>query len=363
MSRRYLITGAQGLVGRYLTARILDLERDAQVVGIGRSKRIDGFFTHAISLGGQHRRAPLPPELLASLDDRYRYRSLSLLDTATVRQVIDEIEPDCVFHLASALHSASDRDLFETNVEGTASLMNAISDAHARKALVILGSSASVYGEPVALPISESHPCEPDGMYGVTKLAAEHIARVKAARMGVAVVTARIFNVVAPGQAESHVCGRFAAQVASWAHRDSQVLDVGPLGATRDFVDARDVAAALLLVAQEGLAGQTYNVASGVETSIHFVLSELIRIAGLEGRVRFSPKGDRPAGVSRHAADTSRLASLGFVPAYPIATSLQDLLRYYRSMHPRAAANENGASPSHEPAPSVLQESAAVRAE
>ena len=64
MKRRYLITGAQGLVGRYLTARILELEKGAQVLGIGRSQRTDGFFTHAISIdGGQRYAIRITPHL------------------------------------------------------------------------------------------------------------------------------------------------------------------------------------------------------------------------------------------------------------------------------------------------------------
>src|SRR5205823_8387016 len=58
MTRRYLITGAQGLVGRYLTARILDMEPESEVVGIGRSANADGFFTHSIPTYAGQGRAP-----------------------------------------------------------------------------------------------------------------------------------------------------------------------------------------------------------------------------------------------------------------------------------------------------------------
>jgi nucleoside-diphosphate-sugar epimerase len=197
--------------------------------------------------------------------------------------------------------------------------------------LVVLGSSGSVYGDPASLPILESHHCNPADMYGLTKLAAEHIARVKA-RSGFAVVNARIFNVVGPGQAESHVCGRFAAQLASPASSRGAALDVGALDTTRDFIDVRDIATALLLLAQRGERGGTYNVASGRETPIHFILSELIRIAGLNGQVRIAPQSGRPAGVPRHFADVSRLRRLGFVPDHPLTASLEDVFHYYQGL-------------------------------
>src|SRR4051812_26388420 len=138
MMRRYLITGAQGLVGRYLTARILATQRDAEVIGIGRSSRVDGFFTHTIRAGGEPRPAPIPADLLAGFGERYRYRRLSLLETQALRDLVRDFRPDCIFHLASALHSAPERDLFGINVEGTASLMGAACDSP--ETLLVAGS-------------------------------------------------------------------------------------------------------------------------------------------------------------------------------------------------------------------------------
>ena len=279
-----------------MTAHILDVDKDAEVVGLGRSAR-------------------------DKEDERFRYERLSLLDTVVLRELIAELRPDCIFHLASALHAASERDLVETNVLGTLSLMKAVAVSDA---LVILGSSGSVYGHPASLPIRESEPCNPADMYGVTKLAAEQIARNQAAQSGFRLITARIFNVVGPGQSESHVCGRFAAQLAS----SPKVVETAALDTTRDFIDVRDVAAALLL-AQRGEAGGTYNLGSGRETPICFVLSELIRISGLTTAI--ATRNDLPRGVRRHVADVSRLQRLGFVPAYSLSESLHDLFRYHQA--------------------------------
>ena len=212
-----------------------------------------------------------------------------------------------------------------------------MTDAQQANALMILGSSGSVYGNPASLPILESHPCNPIDLYGLTKLAVEHLTRVKAARSGFSFVTARIFNVVGPGQAESHVCGRFAAQLASSASSGGAALNVGALHPTRDFIDVRDVASALLLLAQRGERGGAYNLASGREVPIQFTLSELLRISGLNGQVRIVPQGDRPAGVPRHFADVSRLKQLGFVPTYSLTESLEDLVRYYQGLPGRAS--------------------------
>jgi nucleoside-diphosphate-sugar epimerase len=107
------------------------------------------------------------------------------------------------------------------------------------------------------------------------------------------------------------------------------VLEAGALETTRDFIDIRDVAAALMLIAQRGERGGTYNLASGRETPIQLILSELIRISGLKVEIA---RKDLPAGVSRHFADVSRLEGLGFVPAYSIRESLHDLFRYHQEL-------------------------------
>ena len=74
MSNRFLITGAQGFLGRYLAARLLGAARDTEILGIGRSARRGDQFTHAIHFGAQRLAAPLPEELSrVDSDARYQY--------------------------------------------------------------------------------------------------------------------------------------------------------------------------------------------------------------------------------------------------------------------------------------------------
>lgn len=301
MKRRYLVTGAQGLAGRSLTARILSAEPDSEVLGIGRSRRLDGFGA------------------------RYQYEPVALHETQKLRALAREFQPQCVFHLAAALHSAAERDLLETNIAGTASLVDALDEV---RPLLVLGSSASVYGGTSALPVRESDPCTPATLYGVSKLAAEHVARVKASRSGVPMVVARIFNVIGPGQDDTHVCGRLARRLAALAGVPRPVLETGPLGATRDFIDVRDLARALLLLARRGEPGETYNVGSGRETRIRDLLAVLIRISGLDVQV---VEGNLvTAGVARQVAEVSRLVRLGFEVEVPLVQSLTDVFHSCR---------------------------------
>lgn len=302
--KRCLITGAQGFLGRHLVSRLLDAAPGAQILGLGRSLQ---------SAQGRWE------------EGRARYRQIDLLDTEALTREIRAFAPDCIFHLAAAHGTATERELFATNLEGTSSLLRAAEALP--EAVIVLGSSGGVYGAPLALPIAESQPCNPIDLYGVSKLAAEHLARVKAGQSGAFVIAARIFNVVGPGQPQSHVCGRLAAQLARLARAGGGTLEVGALEPTRDFLDVRDVASALLLLAERGDRGGIYNVASGREVSIEHALGELLRISGLSGEVRLVRQAGRPAGVLRHVADVTRLARLGFSPAISFERSLLDLYR------------------------------------
>ena len=326
---RYLITGAQGFVGRHLSDVILNNRADAEVLGLGRSPRWDDHLTHSITVRGTTVAARTPGYLRPLPDDRYRYEQIDLLNTRAVREVAVRFRPDAVIHLASGLRGDDWRKLVDTNVSCTASLLAAIGDASVRPSAVVLGSTGGVYGviAPEQLPVTEDAHCEPSETYSATKLCGEQIGRIQCADLGIRCVVARLFNIVGAGQSERHVCGRFASALAGMADQSDPVLQAGDLTTTRDYIDVRDAASALLLLAESGEG--VYNIGSGVETTTEAVLSTLSRIAGARGKLRVLQGAPVAAGVRRHAGSIRRLQSLGYVPAYILDQSLQDLFNYY----------------------------------
>jgi GDP-4-dehydro-6-deoxy-D-mannose reductase len=136
---------------------------------------------------------------------------------------------------------------------------------------------------------------------------------------------------------------------------NATVLEVGPLEPTRDFVDVRDVAAALALLARRGEPFGTYSVTSGRETAIQEIVSGLLRSLPPGADVRICRTQHR-AGVPRHVADISRLERLGFAPAHPLEQSLQDVVGYYRELQGRTgcAGYHDGENSSHAPPPNVV---------
>ena len=254
----HLVTGAQGYVGRYLSRELLDRYPDDTVVGVGRS-------------------APEGDAL-----ERYVYESADILDVARMSAVLHRFRPESIFHLAAAPHNATPAEITQANVLGTVSLLDAIVAIDGYRPRVVIGSSGAVYGalDDDQLPASESAPCLPVDIQGATKLAAEHLARIIGERHGVCVMLARIFNVYGPGQSE-------AAYRGPVQRPGDGEIRIGTLGATRDFIDVRDVATALTIIGERGACGEAYNVSSG-------------------------------PGVPRHYGDATRLRELGFVQRYRV---------------------------------------------
>jgi 3-dehydroquinate synthase len=333
MKRRILITGAQGFLGRYLSAHLLQTEPASEVLGLGRSPRLEDGFTHSIQWGETRLRAPLAEGLHTALQSpHYHYVSLDLMRQPELAGLLGEFQPDWIFHLASGLRDAPPDHLFRTNVEGTIYLIEAVREAGIDSPRLVLGSTGYLYGQvaPEALPIHENTPCTPIDLYGVSKLASENASHILARRYGIPAIWARIFNLVGPGQEERHFCGRLASQAAAIAARLlPPLIEVEPLTSTRDFLDVRDAAHALHVLAKEGSPGCTYNLASGIETPVEDVFHTILRQAGVSDSVEIEIRAARPADIPRYFADVTRLRELGFLPSRSLDESLADLLRYY----------------------------------
>ena len=334
MNDRVLITGGQGFVGRYLAARWLGGDPRTRVLCVGRSRRMDRTFTHRVTWGGRTVPAPVPAFLQKYVNSsRYRYASIDLLEIPPLAGLIRQFRPSVIVHLACALRDEPLSSLTRLNIEATASLIEAVEKAGITAPRLIIGSSGGVYGRPGDgdLPLREERTGIPTDLYSASKLASEHVAQILCTRHAFPALRARIFNVVGPGQDERHFCGWLASQAAAIiAAAREPAITVGNLETSRDFIDVRDVADALIRLSARGRPGLAYNVGSGVETPMREVFRETLRLSGLEGHVEIRKAPDRPIDIARHYASTALLESLEFRRNHSLAESLDDLLDYYR---------------------------------
>ena len=331
---RVLVTGAQGFIGRATVLEWLRTDPTSVVWGLGRSSGNLERFTHEVTWRSRRWRAPLDPASRAALaDERYRYFRADLADGARLSGLLRELKPDIIVHLAAALRDQPPTELVEVNVGGVASLLEAVVVSGIDSPRIVIGSSGSVYGVVVGrgLPLEETMPCAPIDPYSATKRASEDLSLIMADQHGLDLMVARIFNPVGPGQDERHLCGWLGRQIASIAagHEPPEVA-VGPLHTTRDYIDVRDTASALLRIAVDGASLATYNVATGIETGGDEVLDRLVTLAGVSLRVSKRPLSPRRADMDRHVADISRLSALGWAADRSLDDSLHDVLNYYR---------------------------------
>lgn len=293
----WIVTGGTGFLGRHLLDRLGPIAPGgAEVVAVGR-------------------RAPRGwPGRFVAADSE---------DRGAIARAVDQARPDVVFHLAGRTPPGTAEEFDRANSQATVHWLDALQAADRPARFVLAGSAAELGPVPVeALPVGEDWPCAPADAYGRSKLRAT--AAALAARPPLEAVVARIFNPIGPGMPPAQALGRFARALAEGA--GDLTLTVGDLAARRDFVDARDVADALIALADRGRPGRAYHVGTGRSHRVGEGLDRLIALSGRRVTVEVDPAFARPAGPSDSRADIGRItAEVGWSPQIPWDRSLVDL--------------------------------------
>jgi GDP-4-dehydro-6-deoxy-D-mannose reductase len=260
-----------------------------------------------------------------------------------VAEAVARVRPDGVVHLAaqaSVPRSWTDPvETYSSNVIGASNLLEALRPQPATR--VVLVGSAQVYGDGVAgRLLSETDPLVPRSPYAVSKIAQELVGLLYHRELGIPVVLARSFNHTGPGQSEEYAVGSFASQVAAIeAGERPPRLEVGWLGAIRDFLDVRDVVEAYRLLLERGGPGEAYNVSSGKGLPVGELLDKLLDAAGLASAVEVvqsaPPRTGDPGALIGENAKIRQ--AVGWEPRIPIEQSLADTLTWYRSRTARRA--------------------------
>jgi nucleoside-diphosphate-sugar epimerase len=245
--------------------------------------------------------------------------------------VVQAVRPRWIFACAGATSQSSALELHALHVAATEELLEAAA-LHAPDAVTVLLGSAAEYGAVTAelLPIGEDTPAHPQSDYGKSKLAQLHAAQRLARDRGLRVHVVRPFNLLGPGLPTHYfpasLCGRLR-QAKQAGHQGPITVVNGQ--ATRDWVDVRDAADAIVRLAVDALpeAGSVrlYNIATGIETPVLALAEHLCRLAGVFRAVDEGTNASR-SGIDRSCGDASRLrAATGWQPRIPWQRSAEEL--------------------------------------
>ncbi len=313
---KVLITGVTGFVGSHLAEFLLDM-KNIEVYGFvrWRSQR----------------------ENIIHLGDKISLIECDIRDAASVRNCIEQINPDRIFHLAAqsfvptSWHAPS--ETLSTNIIGTVNIFEVVKELGINSWIQVAGSSEEygmVYENEV--PIKETNPFRPLSPYGVSKVAQELLSYQYYMSYKLNIVVTRGFNHTGPRRGEVFVTSSFAKQIVQIEKGIKEpIIYVGNLEAKRDFTDVRDMVRGYWLAIEKGVPGESYNICSGKTYKIQEVLDILLSLSSVKVEIKQDLTRMRPSDVPILLGDYTKFNyATGWQPIIPFKKTLDDLLTYWR---------------------------------
>jgi len=316
---RVLITGITGFAGSHLAEYVLREHPDVDVYGIMRWRS--------------------RTENIRDIESKIELLECDLRDLSSVKQLIERVKPDRIFHLAAQSFVPSSwnapAESLTTNILGQLNIFEAVR-ALDLDPWIQIACSSEEYGlvHEDELPIKETNPLRPLSPYAVSKVGQDYLGYQYCQSFGMKVVRTRGFNHDGPRRGDVFVSSNFARQlVLIEKGKNPPVIRVGNLEARRDFTDVRDIVRGYWLALDGNCEpGEAYNLCSGTDYCIKDVLDTLIEMSGQRVTIEEDPERLRPSDVPVLLGDASKFhAATGWEPRIPYDQTLQDMIDYWRA--------------------------------
>lgn len=300
MSKKILITGADGFIGSHLTESLVRAGYDVKAFVLYNSFNSWGWLDQCAE----------------DVKGEFEIFSGDIRDPHGVRAAMSDRE--AILHLAALIaipYSYHSPDTYvDTNIKGTLNVVQAARELGIGK--VVHTSTSEVYGTARFVPITEEHPLQGQSPYSASKIGADQIAQSFFQSFGTPIVTLRPFNTYGPRQSARAVIPTIITQIVSGQRQ----IKLGALGPTRDFNYVADTVHGFIKALEtDAGVGKVINLASNFEISIADTAHAIAEALGTEIDIISENQRLRPekSEVERLWGDNNKAKKLlGWKPKY-----------------------------------------------
>jgi len=312
-----LITGIAGQTGSHLADYILENHPECRVHGIVRYRSDLSSIDH--------------------ITNKIVLHDCDLRDAHNTYKVVKDCLPDVVFHLAATSFVKTSfycpAEVLHNNTISQINLMEAVIKAN-RSAMFQIAGSSEEYGlvHPDETPIKETNPLRPISPYAISKVTQENLGYQYHKSYGLKAILTRTFNHTGPRRPEVFVESSFCKQVAMIeAGLQEPTIYHGDLSSVRDYTDARDIARAYWLAAENCDVAEPYNICSNTKFTIGAILDKILSMSEVKVEKKLDESRLRPSDVTLlHGCADKFMTQTGWSPTYGLGQTLEDLLNAWR---------------------------------
>jgi GDP-4-dehydro-6-deoxy-D-mannose reductase len=242
---KILITGASGFTGRYLE-EYLTQNSHLNIYGTSRTGTVTDHF------------------------------SCDLTNAESVNNLILQIKPEKIYHLAGSFSNDYDID-YANNVLATKNILDSILKLKVSCRVLLVGSAAE-YGfiQEEDNPVTEDHPLNPVSIYGLTKVYQTHLMKFYCQVHDLDIVMARLFNLLGENISPKLFIGRIYQQIEEYKSGKIDKIILGDLQSKRDYINIQEAIKYYDIVMNYGKKGEIYNVGSGTSIKISDLLEKIL---------------------------------------------------------------------------------------
>jgi GDP-mannose 4,6-dehydratase len=317
--KKCLITGITGSGGSYLAEHILKKTKTIKVYGLYRSNGYKDL-------------------LKKNTLKKISFFKVDLKNFSKLKKIIQEINPDVVFHIAS---NADVRASFDNPIEFTnnnnlitANLLECFRQLK-QDPIIVICSTSEVYGAVTKkdVPINENQRIAPVNPYAVSKTFQDLLSQVYFKSFNLKIIITRMFSYT-NSRRNNLFQTAFANQIAEIEKGKLKQLKHGNLKSIRTFVDIDDAMEAYWLAAKKGKIGEVYNIGGNKIISVKQFLKELIKLARCKIKHSIDKKLLRPQDVTLQIPNVKKFTKhTGWVPKVSFQESVKKLLNDCRKKY------------------------------